>query len=135
MRLADPHSRLLTEHISALGEAIRQAWVRRPFHIDAWVVLRSHAHSIWTLPPGDHDHAAAGAPSRSRFQRRLRSAPRNVVWHRLYQQHPFEGDADYLRMLDHVHGNPLSHGLCRHAHDWPWSSVPRFRAAGWIDGT
>ena len=57
VRLADPHSRLLTEQICADWEALRQARVRWPFHVDAWVVLHSHVHSIWTLPLGDYHHA------------------------------------------------------------------------------
>lgn len=133
VRLADPHSRLLTEHISALGEAIRQARARRPFHIDAWVVLHSHVHSIWTLPPGDHDHASRWRAIKIAFSKAARGGPHRAVWHRRYQQHPVEGDAEYQRLVDYVHGNPVSHGLCRQAHEWPWSSVHRFRVAGWID--
>ena len=58
VRLLDRGSTLLTDHFSAFGEAMRQARSKRPFHVDAWVVLPDHAHAIWTLPPGDHDCAS-----------------------------------------------------------------------------
>ena len=40
-------------------------------------------------------------------------------------------DAEYARLVDYVHRNPLRHGLCGHADDWPWSSLHRFVAAGY----
>jgi REP element-mobilizing transposase RayT len=52
--LLNRRSRLLTERIDALRDAIRQTRRRRPFHINAFVVLPDHLHAMWTLPPGDN---------------------------------------------------------------------------------
>ncbi len=41
--------------IIVLRDAIRQARIRTPFHIDGWVVLPNHIHCLWTLPEGDPD--------------------------------------------------------------------------------
>ena len=135
VRLADPASTLLTEHISAFGEAIRQARGNKPFHVDAWVVLHNHAHAIWTLPPGDADCAARWRAVKIAFSKAVRKASPSAVrgaaiWQRRYQQHAVTDDSHYRRLVDYVHANPVSHGLCAAPAEWPWSSVHRFVAAG-----
>ena len=132
VRLADPHSTLLTEHVSAFGEALRQVRIKLPFHIDAWVVLHDHAHTIWTLPPGDHDCASRWRAVKIAFSKSVRKSgpPADAIWQRRFLQRPIGDDDDYRRLVDYVHANPVSHGMCRHAADWPWSSVHRFAAQG-----
>ncbi|MBK9614063.1 MAG: transposase [Uliginosibacterium sp.] len=39
----------------ALREAVSRVRARRPFNIDAGVLLPDHLHCIWSLPPGDAD--------------------------------------------------------------------------------
>jgi putative transposase len=133
VRLLDRGSALLTEHFSAFGEAMRQARSKRPFHVDAWVVLPDHAHAIWTLPPGDHDCASRWRAVKIVFSKALRKASTgnsNIIWERRYQQLRVANDQDYNRLIEYVHQNPLRHGLCGHASDWQWSSLHRFVAAG-----
>ena len=137
VRLADPSSTLLTEHISAFGEAIRQARGKKPFHVDAWVVLHDHAHAIWTLPPGDADCASRWRAVKIAFSNAVRkarpAAPRGAaIWQRHYQQHAVIDDHHYRRLVDYVHANPVSHGICAQPFEWPWSSVHRFVAQGFI---
>jgi len=38
-----------------LGKSIRECIERKPFQLDAIVLLPDHLHSIWSLPPGDED--------------------------------------------------------------------------------
>jgi putative transposase len=45
-------------HIDALRGAVRRVRRDCPFHIDAWVVLPDHLHTVWTLPPGDDDYTS-----------------------------------------------------------------------------
>jgi putative transposase len=135
VRLLDRGSTLLTEHISAFGEAIRQARTRKPFHVDAWVVLPEHAHSIWTLPPGDHDCAARWRAVKIAFSKALNKpkvagANDGAIWQRHYQDYRIATDAEYTALVDYLHTDPLRHGLCERAGDWPWSSLHRFVAAG-----
>ena len=137
VRLIDPASTLLTEHINAFGEAIRQARGKKPFHVDAWVVLHDHAHAIWTLPPGDYDCASRWRAVKIAFSKSVRKSrpmhARNaVIWQRHFQEHPIRDDSDYRRLVDYVHANPVSHGLCRETADWPWSSIHRFLAEGFL---
>ncbi len=137
VRLSDPKSTLLTEHISAFGEAIRQARGKKPFHVDAWVVLHNHAHAIWTLPPGDHDCSSRWRAVKIAFSKAVRKsrppqARDPAIWQRHFQEKRIGDDTDYRRMVDYVHGNPVSHGLCQLPVEWPWSSVHRFVAEGFI---
>jgi putative transposase len=137
VRLHERGSTLLTEHIAAFGEAIRQARSRQPFHVDAWVVLPDHAHAIWTLPPGDDDSAGRWRAVKIAFSKALRKAGRadadaGVIWKRHYQHHAIASEAEYCALVDYVHMNPLRHGFCLHAADWPWSSLHRFVAAGLV---
>ena len=74
VRLLDRGSTLLTDHFSAFGEAMRQARIRKPFHVDAWVVLPDHAHAIWTLPPGDHDCSTRWRAVKIAFSKALHKA-------------------------------------------------------------
>ena len=55
INLLDRRSTLLTDQIEMLREAARRTRERYPFHIDAFVVLPDHVHTVWTLPEGDSD--------------------------------------------------------------------------------
>jgi putative transposase len=136
VRLLDRNSTLLTDHIAAFSEAIRQARIRKPFHADAWVVLPDHAHTIWTLPPGDHDCAARWRAVKIAFSKSLRKAmvadaPDGAIWEPHYLEHRIGTDEEYAALVDYMHANAVRHGLCANAVDWPWSSLHRFIAAGW----
>jgi len=52
VNLANRGTTLLTERIYLLREAIRYTRARRPFTLEAIVVLAEHLYAIWTLPPG-----------------------------------------------------------------------------------
>jgi putative transposase len=135
VRLLERGSTLLTDHISAFGEAMRQARTRKPFHVDAWVVLPDHAHAIWTLPPGDHDCSSRWRAVKIAFSKALNKAGipganDGAIWERHYQDYRVADDAEYAALVDYVHTNPLRHGFCSHVADWPWSSLHRFLSAG-----
>ena len=136
VRLRDPASCLLTDHFSAFGEAVRLVRARKPFHIDAWVVLPDHTHAIWTLTHGDDDCALRWRAVKIAFSKALRKAGPghaggHTIWSHHYQNHLVPDDAEYARLVDYVHRNPLRHGVCGHAEEWPWSSLHRFVAAGY----
>jgi putative transposase len=140
VRLLDPASTLLTDHFSAFGEAMRQARSRKPFHVDAWVVLPDHAHAIWTLPPGDHDCSTRWRAVKIAFSKALHKAclpgtrpasfADGAIWERHYRDYRVGDDDEYAALVDYVHENPVRHGLCKQAAEWPWSSLHRFVAAG-----
>ena len=53
--LKNRRSHLLINGLAALREAIATVRKRKPFIVDAWVILPDHMHCIWTLPEGDSD--------------------------------------------------------------------------------
>ena len=57
VKLADPKSRLLVEHISLLRAAYMNVQKQYPFETVAVCVLPNHIHAIWTLPPDDADYS------------------------------------------------------------------------------
>ena len=135
VRLLDRGSSLLTDHISAFGDAIRQARIRKPFHVDGWVVLPDHAHAMWTLPPGDHDCSSRWRAVKIAFSKALRKSlatamPDSAIWARQYQEFRVKDDTEYAALIDYMHTNPVRHGLCPAACDWPWSSLHRFISEG-----
>jgi putative transposase len=137
VRLLDRDSTLLTDHFAAFGEAMRQARSRKPFHVDAWVVLPDHAHAIWTLPPGDHDCATRWRAVKIAFSKalnkaagKLGGASEGAIWERHYRDYRVGDDAEYEALVDYVHSDPVRHGHCRDACEWQWSSLHRFVSAG-----
>jgi len=76
VHLADRASTLLIDEIDRLRAAVGRTCRERPFHADAWVVLPSHMHCIWTLPDGDTDYATRWRVIKSRFSRGL---PKGVL--------------------------------------------------------
>jgi len=140
VNLLDRRSDLLVTHIDVLREAVRKVRGRSPFHIDAWVVLPDHMHSLWTLPEDDSDFprrwwAIKVAFSKSisgiehRATAKLRSGERGI-WQRRYWEHTIRDDRDYAAHMDYIHFNPVKHGLVVNAGDWPYSSFRRCVAAG-----
>ena len=140
VNLLDRRSCLLVEQVDLLREVVRAVKRRRPFQIDAWVVLPDHLHAVWTLPEGDADYSgrwrsikiafAKGLPKTERRSAvRLNKGERGI-WQRRFWEHTIRDDADYSAHVDYVHVNPLKHGLVERLADWPYSSFHRAVARG-----
>ena len=140
VNLLERRSSLLTEHIDAFREAVRQVRARKPFHIDAWVVLPDHMHCVWTLPPGDADYSGRWKAIKIAFAKSLPKTERlsaararkgeRGIWQRRFWEHTIRNDEDYAAHVDYVHINPFKHGLVQRVSDWPYSSFHRFVQAG-----
>ena len=70
--LAQRGSRLLVEEIDILCEAVQVTHARRPFCIDAWVVLPDHIHAVWTLSLGDPNYSDRWGAIKARFSKFVR---------------------------------------------------------------
>jgi putative transposase len=136
---------LCTETARALlREAFRECRERWPFHIEAFVLLEDHLHTIWSLPSEDVDYArrwgwikkefsqgwvrAGGTQqdiSNSRRQRR-----RLGVMQRGYWEHAIRDETDFARHADYIHYNPVKHGLVASVRDWPFSTFHRWVREG-----
>jgi putative transposase len=70
--LTDRGAQTLVAEVGVLRGAGPVTKAKRPFVIDAWVVLRDHFHTVWTLPKGDSDYSGRMAEIKSHFTRNLR---------------------------------------------------------------
>ena len=150
VNLLGRHSDLLAVNIEILREAVRQVRRRRPFPIDAWVVLPDHMHALWTLPEGDSDFPGRWRAIKSAFSKSLPNIEQRSevmsrrgergVWQRRYWEHTIRDDRDYAAHMDYIHFNPVRHGFVAKPGDWPFSSFRRAVSAGlypseWADDT
>jgi putative transposase len=127
-----------------LRDAIRLVRRKRPFRIDAIVLLPEHLHAVWSLPEGDSDYSTRWRLIKKRFTQQYlkaggaeapRSASRQAkrersVWQRRFFEHTVRDEGDLKRCVDYVHVNPLKHGLVDRVRDWPWSSFHRYVRLG-----
>lgn len=137
--LEDRRTRLLTDHVDVLREAFRSVHDKRPFDLDAVVVLPEHLHAIWVLPEGDADHAVRWQLVKTQFTQALQRAgvpvPRRAngepaLWQRRYWEHLIRDEDDWQRHRDYVHYNPVKHGHVSRVVDWPHSSFHRYLRRG-----
>ncbi|MFO1119598.1 MAG: transposase [Rhodospirillales bacterium] len=123
---------LLVRHWPVLRAVIAAVRAKRPFRIDAFVVLPDHLHGIWTLPEGDDDIAVRWMLIKTGFSRRLppgepRSASRRRrgergIWQRRFWEHAIRDDHDFAAHVDYVHFNPVRHGYVAEPEAWPYST-------------
>ena len=130
--------------IDVLREAFRQVRAKRPFEIDAIVVLPDHIHSVWTMPPDDADYATRWRLIKTWFTKHcdpaLRAVPdaartkkgEQAVWQHRYWEHCLRDEEDFRRHLDYVHFNPVKHGYVSCARDWRYSSFRRYLKLGLV---
>ena len=95
---------LLVRHIELLRSVVRKVREKRPFHIDAWVILPDHLHCVWTLPPGDDDFTNRWRLIKQGFSKGLpmterRSAVRiargeRAIWQRRFWEHVIRNDRE-----------------------------------------
>ena len=130
-----------------LRQAFRETQDRLPFSIDAVVVLPDHLHTIWTLPPDDHDFSTRWALLKKTFTKLWLSSAgeeqpvgisktrerRHGVWQRRFWEHAIRDDRDFERHCDYIHYNPVKHGLASCPHAWATSSFHRYVRAGVYD--
>lgn len=137
--LSDRHAMLLVDQIELLRQAFAATKAKRPFRIDAMVVLPDHLHAIWTLPPGDADYSGRWRSIKSGFVRGLARSgipmARNAkgeadIWQRRFWEHTLRDEADFAVHCDYIHINPVKHGLMSHPAQWPHSSIHRFIEQG-----
>ena len=140
VNLLERENTLLVDRIGLLRESVRVCKRKRPFHIDAWVVLPEHMHCIWTLPEGDDDFANRWKMIKTHFSKEVpvnerRSKTRLLrgergIWQRRYWEHLIRDDRDYKNHMDYLHFNPVKHGWVKNVTEWPYSSFHRYLKRG-----
>lgn len=132
--------------IEVLSDAILKVQSRRPFQIDAQVILPDHIHALWTLPEGDDDYSTRWRLIKEAFTRwhvaqhgeGQRSKSREgkgeqAVWQRRFWEHAIRDDDDFDHHFDYIHFNPVKHGYVAAPKDWPHSTFRDWVAKGRYD--
>ena len=121
--------------VELLREAFREVKSKRPFEIQAMVVMPDHLHAVWQLPEGDTDYSSRWRDIKhyvsSRIETPVNHRGEKAVWQRRFWEHAIRDEEDWRRHVDYVHFNPVKHGLVSAARDWPYSSFRRSVDAGW----
>jgi putative transposase len=127
-----------------LHDAIATIRTKRPFTIDAVVLLPDHLDMLWTLPADDGDfsvrwrrikseftesYLAAGGHEGTRSVSRRKRKERGI-WQRRFWDHVVRDDLDFERHLDYIHYNPVKHRYVPCPRDWPYSSFQRWVERG-----
>ena len=106
----------MIDHIDFLRDAVRQTRKEKRFHIDLWVFLPEHIHSVWTLPLDDDNYARRWRLIKSHFSHHVAKA-QNLTHnakgsaHRPYDNVKLEADTqNYATKLTLSSG-----GLCTFA--------------------
>jgi REP-associated tyrosine transposase len=114
---------------------------KRPFAIDAIVVLPDHLHTIWTLPPGDADYSGRWRAIKAGFSKDLAGHGVPLVrgrrgeydlWQRRFWEHTIRDEGDVARHVEYIHHNPVKHGFVTNPFDWRWSSIHSYARRGII---
>jgi len=131
---------LLIENIDQLRQAFRYVKQRRPFDINAAVVLPEHLHCVWTLPPNYSEYSIRWNLLKAHFSRSIHkgehvsvsriSKRERGIWQRRFWAHLITNERDFNQHIDYVHWNPVKHGWPKQAADWPYSSFHRYVKLG-----
>ncbi|MCQ8103919.1 transposase [Methylomonas sp. SURF-2] len=121
----------------ALRTAIAITRIKRPFTIDAWVLLPDHLHAIWTLPGDKADYSTRWSVIKRQVSvacgdtyRRgewinasKRKHRESTLWQRRYWEHQIRDEVDFDRHMDCI--------LFRPEHRNFWRIGPD-RGAAWM---
>ena len=66
--------------VAILRAAFHAEMVRRPFTIDAIVIMPDHIHTIWTLPPNDADYSIRWRNIKRAFTASIPQEQRPIVF-------------------------------------------------------
>jgi putative transposase len=115
---------------------------KRPFTIDAIVILPDHLHMLWTLPDSDVDYSLRLQQIKRYFSTGLPPMPSNRsqrvkgekgIWQRRFWEHCVRDDRDWRNHMDYIHFNPVKHGYVHRVNEWTYSSFSRCVEKGLYD--
>lgn len=136
VNLLERKQTLLIDHIDKLRASFKTVLTRHAFIIDAIVILPDHLHAVLTLPPGDSDFSNRWRKIKAGFSQSIspneclsksrQSKSERGIWQRRFWEHTIRDETDLQQHIDYIHFNPVKHGYCNKAIDWPYSSFQRF---------
>ena len=134
VRLDQPGSTLLTDHVAALRFSYAKAVAEFPLTCHAMVILPDHIHAIWTEPAGGIWYAERWRRIKTRFTHAVAkpdAATPGALWQKRFHEYAIRGEDEFRSAMDHCRMNPVKHGLVTDPALWPYSSFTK--AAGQTD--
>lgn len=134
LRLRHNHRRYLTDHPDIWFAALARVQKELPTRVHAFVLLPDHAHLIWTLPKkGGHidrcrrlcEEFSEELANSTGASRRLHKANFRL-FKSYYPSTPIHTVSQLRRLRDHVHQDPVRHGLVKAPGEWRHSSGSKF---------
>lgn len=123
-------------NVKRLRDAFLFVRSKRPFKVEAIVVLPDHIHCIWRMWD-DPDFSLRWRLIKTYFSRfsdpNGESNQRERIWQPRFWEHLIRDDEDFWRHLHYIHFNPVKHGYVTRPADWPHSSFGRFVRLGWYE--
>lgn len=122
------------ETVDLLRQSFHQVMRKRPFIIDAAVILPDHLHCI-SFPPDDADFSTRWRLIKTYFTKHYdsritlqlnasRMAKRQqAIWQHRFWEHSQRDEADFEKHVAYIHYNPVKHGYVKQPVDWPYSSI------------
>jgi putative transposase len=129
------------DNVKRLRAAFKTVMQKRPFMIDAAVVLPDHLHFNWTLPEHDTDYSTRWRLIKTAFTKQLpdkftvqianrKNKKQQEIWQHRGWEHCLRDEQDFQQHFDYIHYNPVKHGYVKHAADWKYSSIHRYIKSG-----
>ena len=127
-----------SEAVARLRIAFHDEMARRPFTIDAVVIMPNHIHAVWTLPPDDANYSIRWRNIKRSFTATVPQAQRptvfasrqrkkeQAIWQHRFWEHRIRDEKDFTQHVDYIHYNPVKHGKVIRPVDWPYSSIHRY---------
>ena len=134
---------LLTQkNIDRLRLAFKREMQKRPFNIEAIVILPDHLHALWVLPENDNDYSTRWSnikrffsigceQSLSKISNSRQNKREKNIWQRRFWEHTIRDQQDWRKHMDYIHYNPVKHGYVESPADWPNSSFKQNVAKVW----
>ncbi|MDD2815392.1 MAG: transposase [Thiotrichaceae bacterium] len=117
---------ILIEYIDALRAAFRKEKKKRPFDINAIVILPDHLHCIMSLPVGDINYSTRWKCIKQHFSKQIETLVNHrqekQVWQRRFWEHVIRDEHDLNNHLAYIFYNPVKHGYVEKPLDWQYSS-------------
>lgn len=134
------NANLLIDHFDLLKSSILKVKSKFPFKLPACVVMPDHLHMIMLLPKGDDNYAMRIRLIKTFFSKSLdlvepvsNSMSRKNekgIWQRRFWEHLIRDEQDLQRHIDYIHYNPVKHGYCNRADEWPYSTIHNYVERG-----
>ena len=132
----------IENNVQRLRNAFKYEKQKRPFNMEAIVILPDHIHCLWRLPEDDCEYSKRWSAIKRYFSigcesvtaeltKSRKNKREKAVWQRRFWEHTIKNEADWQRHIDYIHYNPVKHGLVSKVKDWPYSSFRKFVMKGY----